>query len=225
MQVTFFETEEVTRNATLIQHWFRWQKARRCHHNLKSSIVALQAMHRGGKVRLEYHKTMRAAVIVQRACRTFLDRIIAMRKRLLQASIAKSVEVTTAVNKIQRWYRRCRVNRLYLRLQNAVSVIHATHKETVDRNRRQSMELDTKIQSTLIIQKLYRNYRTRCSFLNKKRAAILIQSRYRGSKARKLYLQKLNSIVILQSFARMLVTRMDYLLQQELMDYESFQNR
>ncbi len=57
------------------------------------------------------------------------------------------------------------------------------------------------------------------------KAATIIQARYRGIKAREDALHKLLAVVTIQRFARMVVPRMEFLLNRELSVYDCFEHR
>ncbi len=81
------------------------------------------------------------------------------------------------------------------------------------------------LHSAIIIQRSFRSQSARSSFIKLKRSVTTIQARYRGARDRKAYCQKQCAAIIIQSFVRMLIRRMEFLLQLECLGEENYQYR
>ena len=75
------------------------------------------------------------------------------------------------------------------------------------------------------IQSWYRSKYIRSAYLELQSATIVIQKWYKGVKARQQFKRKRKAVVTMQSVVRMFISRIDFLLQKELMEDDSFQNR
>ncbi len=268
----FSETQDLTRRANQIQCWYRWHAARKCFGNLKTSVVILQARHRGALLRTPYNRSKMAAITIQKVVRSFLTRISVIRMRLLEAAVLKSAEVNTGATVIQRWYRchnirskynqfrlsvvmiqaRCRgakdrviyrqkqkvttgattIQKLYRshkarskynHLRRSVISIQARHRGAKDKGMyREKLNYNA---AATTIQKMYRCHCIHSKYNQYRRSVVMIQARYRGGKDRERYYQQRKAIIIIQSFVRMIIQRMDYLLQVEIMNEVTIHHR
>lgn len=79
--------------------------------------------------------------------------------------------------------------------------------------------------AAITIQSWFRSKFIRSVYLEVKEATVVIQKWYKGVKARQQFQRKRKAAVIIQSFVRMFICRIDFLLQKELMEDDSFHNR
>ncbi|XP_059677650.1 abnormal spindle-like microcephaly-associated protein [Gavia stellata] len=184
-----------------IQQWFRACKERDTQvHNymvLRSATRCIQAAFRGMKTRRLIRTMNESAGLIQRRCRTFLQR-----KRFLS--------IKTAAIVIQRKYRATKLAKIqrqkYLSFLNAAVIIQSVYRGFVVRKKMQQMhQAATVIQAMLRMRKIYISYQA------VRLASVIIQQRYRayreGKRVREIYLKLYNSVLVLQAAYRGMKTR------------------
>ncbi|KAM9620796.1 abnormal spindle-like microcephaly-associated protein isoform 2-T2 [Morphnus guianensis] len=164
---------------------------------LKKSIIILQAVCRGMKVRQGLKTTHQSAAIIQSYYR--------MHKQ--QRDFKK---LLLATRQIQQWFRACKERDTqvhnYMIMRSATLCIQAAFRGMKTRRLVRTMS-----ESAELIQRRFRTFLKRKYFLSIKTAAIVIQRKYRATKLAKIqrqkYLSFLNAAVTVQSAYRGFLVR------------------
>nr|XP_033772299.1 abnormal spindle-like microcephaly-associated protein [Geotrypetes seraphini] len=198
-----------TRNAVLSYKHLRWatitiqryfhtwllvKKDQQTYRRIKSSVLVIQRAFRKWKNhRLE--KETKAAKILQTAFRKWHARKLAVEHK--------------AALLIQSWYKMCKEQQQYLKVQHSVIKIQACFR-CFQAKRAYKM----KKQYALILQKYYRAHRKRkierAAYLQKCKAVISLQAAFRGMTARQHY-KKMRAAYVIQTFWRMRQERIRFL--------------
>lgn len=95
-----------------------------------------------------------------------------------------------------------------------------------ENKRLQAEKAELKVEdAAVVVQSWYRGIRIKNSYVDVRNASVLIQSWFRGMKVRKECKRKIYAVIMIQSFTRMLICRMDYLLQKDLSEEKGGANR
>jgi myosin heavy subunit len=216
----------------VIQSWSRCQNLRLKYNRSKKLVIYTQARIRRFIARRSYLLII-LIVKLQSYLKCFTNQRIFQKYRysaiLIQSTVrgikARQyyVELRRGAIKIQSKWRSYYLKEKYTRIIKATIMLQSYYKARVAVNSYAQAR-----SSCLLIQCHFRMFLANSSLVRFKEMkdsfdqtqAILIQSWYRGIKTRLAYAQQLHSIVVIQSFARMVVPRMNYLLEKELMDDE-----
>ncbi|KAL3871776.1 hypothetical protein ACJMK2_039754 [Sinanodonta woodiana] len=130
----------------------------------RKAVNLIQASYRGFLAR-KFVKTIRAAVLIQGAYRSYQTRKVFQKYR-------------KAAIQIQAFLRMCLARRRYMRMRKAVIVIQRNYKARLE-GRRVRMEYLAQLEASLTIQAWYRGCRVRKYIRHCNIAANLIQAQYR----------------------------------------------
>ncbi|XP_042321051.1 abnormal spindle-like microcephaly-associated protein isoform X2 [Sceloporus undulatus] len=188
-------------SATVIQRRYRafcrGRREQKKYQALRKSCIILQSAYRGMKVRQEL-KTLRHSVT---SLQSFY-RMHRQRKAFLQ--------LIAAVKLIQQWYRGCKDRNTqmqkYMQVKKSILQIQSGF-----RGMKVRLHLKRMHTAATIIQRRFRTFIQRRSFLSLKAAAVTIQRKYRGivlsKQQREQYLCLCNAAIIIQSVFRGQIAR------------------
>ncbi|XP_029474259.1 LOW QUALITY PROTEIN: abnormal spindle-like microcephaly-associated protein [Rhinatrema bivittatum] len=164
--------------------------------NIKRSTICLQAAYRGYRTRKALKHQHQAAVKIQ---------------AMFRAHVAKKkyVAIRQACNRIQSWYKNCKINHTvranFLRMKRAAVTIQTAYRNWV------AYRLRQKHTAAVLIQSAFRKYRAQKQFRTVKNAVQTIQQHYKacgaGRRARQKYLKLYSSVLKLQAVWRASVVR------------------
>ncbi|XP_030062606.1 LOW QUALITY PROTEIN: abnormal spindle-like microcephaly-associated protein [Microcaecilia unicolor] len=174
--------------------WLLVKKDQQIYERIKSSALVIQfAFRKWKKHKLE--QKAKAAKVIQTAFRKWQMR--------------KLAEEHKAALFIQSWYKMCKEQQQYLKIQRSIIKIQACF-----RCFKAKRIYERKKQHAIILQKYYRAHKQRkverAAYLQKCEAVISLQAAFRGMKARQHY-KKMRAACVIQTFWRMRQERTRFL--------------